>query len=204
MKDMKLFILVILFVAVVSLDSIVFIHIITNNEEPAKEKTVEEIKENEEIKKLRSLPFEHGDFIEVKCTNNNLETGAIDEIIFKRINSSFRLFTYERDKKGSKTKVVEYTTDPTEYLSIINYFTEYNLPAWSTLPQKDNNTKVFSNKTVTFTFDDSKFSKSNNEVYLVDFKKNLPDGGTKILSEFINLMYNSLIEKNKINEKLIN
>ena len=203
MKNKRLFVLTLLFVIVTVIETILIIHLLTSNrEEPKKEKTVEEIKENEEIKKLRSMPYKHGNLLEITYYNDDESTGKIDELVFKKITSSYHLYTYERKQTGEKTIIKEYMVDPPEYTKILNYMAEYNLPAWSTL--KDKEGKDVSNKKFKFVFNDSAYNKSKTEAYLVGFNKELPDGGHKILSEYINILYNSIQEKNILNTTIKN
>lgn len=199
----RLFILTILFVIVIGIESILVIHLLTNSkEEPQKEKTVEEIKENEDIKKIRSMPYKHGQIIEISYTYNNPTTGGVDEIKFKRITSSYHITTYEKKTKDDKTKVKEYTVDQPEYIRILNYMAEYNIPAWSTLKDREDDKLDGKYKVLKLTFDDSAYNKSKTEAYVIGFNKEFPDGGHKIVTEFVNLLYNAVKDKNLLKQEL--
>lgn len=207
MKNMRLFVLVILFVVVISIESILIIYLLTNStdkSEPVKVKTIDEIKENEEIKKLRSLPYEHGNVVEITYTHGNNRTGLLEEFSLKRVTSTYRIFTSEKTSKNSKTTVKEYTIDPTEYKKIFNYLAEYNLPAWSTLKEKEELDGDGEYRTYKFYYNDEKYKKSKREGYIVSFSQDIPDGGHKILAEFSNLLYNTIKDKNLLKESVKN
>jgi len=202
MKNMKLLVLIILFLIVASIETVLVIHLITNGKnEPEKEKTVEELKESEAIRRLREMPYKHGNLKEIEYSRTVPNTGYTEKMILKRVNSSYRLFYYEKQDSKSKTKVTEYTADPVDYMRILNYNSEYNLPAWSTLGKRDKQEGDI--KQVKIVYDDSKQGKSNNEEYIISNNMVFPEKGYKIVSTFVDYLYSARKDKNIVNTKEI-
>ena len=156
---------------------------------------------DKELSKIIKNKMNHGELISCTYSNSGDMNGNINSISLKKENNKYILETNYTPRHDIPLNIVEYNVEEKDLNELIDYINKYNLPSWSKLPV-DNDLIALDAPTesISISYDDSKYNKSEYEVYTINFNIKVSSTGYNILKEFINKLNNLKKEKNIIRE----
>ncbi len=199
MRDGKLLIMIIIFLMIAVAESIIIIHIMQNNGKEKKENNNTEM--DVRLKEVLDGDYNHDLLKSVVYTYSIPSTGYLDEIKFEIITNSIKGYNITCDGNGSKTLIKEYLVDQTDYSGLLKYIHKYKFAEWDKLKEiRDEELLDGPSITITFTYNDEKFGKSDNEIYVLDLQNSYTMQGNDILKDFKEFLYSLIREKYFVKE----